>query len=162
MAAKQQLMFFVFLALAPGVFAKQTVGYIESVKIYPGALEIKAKVDSGATNSSLNCACTKFFAKNGQQWVRFSIRNFRDESIVLEKQIVRYTGIKRHFGDVQKRPVINLGICMGGVYREVEVNLVDRTGYDYQMLIGRSFMLNDFLISPGEENLTRPGCPKPD
>lgn len=160
MASRKKFALFALLTFAPMVFAKQTVGYIEYVQIFPGSLEIKAKIDSGATNSSLNCTCTQVIEKNGEEWVRFTVRNYKDESVVLEKKLKGYTNVKRHFGDVQKRPVIELGICMAGVYRKVKVNLVDRMGYNYQMLIGRSFMRNDFLISPGEKFLTRPNCPK--
>jgi len=158
--AFKQLSILALLVLSPAVFAKQTVvGYLEHVKVYPGGLEIKAKVDSGATNSSLNCTCTEFFKKDGEDWVRFGVRNYKDESVVIEKKLLGYTKVKRHFGEVQRRPVIQLGICMAGVYREVKVNLIDRVGYNYQMLIGRSFMQSDFLIAPNQKFQTKPHCP---
>lgn len=160
MAFRKTIWIVVFLTLSPFASAKQTVvGYLEKVEVYPGGVEIKAKVDSGATNSSLNCTCTEFFKKDGEDWVRFGVRNYKDETAVFEKKLVGYTKVKRHFGETQSRPVIKLGICMAGVYREVKVNLVDRAGYNYQMLIGRSFMLGDFLIAPDQKYLTKPNCP---
>lgn len=160
MSITKKIAIVILLVLSPIASAKQTiVGYLEKVELYPGGVEIKVKVDSGATNSSLNCTCTEFFTKDGEEWVRFGVRNYKDETAVFEKKLIGYTKVKRHFGEVQRRPVIQLGICMAGVFREVKVNLVDRAGYNYQMLIGRSFMLGDFLISPDQKYLTKPNCP---
>jgi hypothetical protein len=146
------------LLMTTGVSARETVGFLEKVAIYPGALEINAKVDSGATNSSLNCACSEVIKKDNTDWVRFTVVNDKGESTTLEKKLVRYAKVKRHFAESQRRPVIQLGICMAGVYRDVEVNLVSRKGYKYQMLIGRSFMRKDFLIAPDKTFLTTPAC----
>jgi hypothetical protein len=41
-----------------------------------------------------------------------------------------------------------------------EVNLVNREGLNFRMLIGRAFMLDNFVIDPNATFLTRPSCQK--
>jgi len=72
--------------------------------------------------------------------------------------VTRMARIKRHFGKEQVRYVVKLGICLGSVYREAEVTLVDRTGFNYPLLVGRNFLKDDFLIDPSATFLNKPDC----
>jgi hypothetical protein len=56
------------------------------------------------------------------------------------------------------RPVIRLGICLGNVYKEVEVNLQDRSKFNYQMLIGRSYLKNSFLVDASATFTVETNC----
>ena len=158
MRIRRFIVLFLLLSVSQNVSARQTVGYVENVTIYPGSLHMHAKIDSGATNSSLTCQCSEIIKKDGAEWVRFTMTDMKGRAYTFEKKVVRYANVIRHFNDVQRRPVIRLGICIATIYREVEVNLVNRTGYKYQMLIGRSFMRHDFLVAPDNKFLTKPDC----
>ena len=140
--------------------AKEIVGWVEKAQVYPGGIVIKAKIDSGAKTSSLNCLCITPKKRDGKEWVSFSVKNDKGDVVMIEKPIVRVATIKRHFGEQQTRYVVRLGICLGSVYREEDVTLVDRSGFNYQMLIGRNFLQNDFLIDTGETHLSKPKCSK--
>jgi len=138
--------------------SKEIVGWAENVYLFPGHIALKAKVDTGAEISSVNCECHSFFKRDGAPWVRFSIRTNEGEPLTLERKIVRTVKIKRHYGEVQERPVVKLGICLGGVYREAEVNIVDRSGLEYPMLIGRNFMGDKFLVDAKKQYINPPHC----
>lgn len=138
--------------------AKETVGYIEKVRIYPGELLIKAKIDTGAKTSSLNCNCVTPIKHDSEEWVRFSLTNEKGEIKWFERKIERITKIKRHFGESQVRYVVKLGICLGNTYKETDVTLVDRTGFNYQVLIGRRFLDGSHIIDPELTFLTKPRC----
>lgn len=140
------------------VNAKEVVGWVENAKVYPGGVEIKSKIDSGAKTSSLNCQCITPIKRNNEDWVSFSVKNSRGEIAMIEKPVLRIAKIRRFFGKTQERFVVKLGICLGSVYREEEVTLMDRSGFNYQMLIGRNFTHDDFLIDPGKTFLTEPSC----
>lgn len=80
-------------------------------------------------------------------------------TFVLLHRIAR---IRRHGGRVEERDVVMLGVCLGSVQRTVEVNVVDRSGFDYPVLIGRSFLAGIFVVDPGERFLLTPDCPAPE
>ena len=156
---KRCLLTLLLLAALPATaFAKEVVGWAEKAVLYPGKLEVRAKIDTGAETSSLNCECTNFFEKDGERWVRFSVTNYQGERIFLERKVHRIATIKRHYGEVQERPVVMLGICLGGVYRETEVNVVDRSGLKYPMLVGRQFLEDKFLVDSSEQFINPPHC----
>ena len=77
----------------------------------------------------------------------------------LEKKLVRLAKIKRHSGPRQERPVALLGICVGAFYREVEVNLVDRSKFKYPLLVGRSFLSGALTVDPSKTYSVEPACP---
>jgi hypothetical protein len=132
------------------VFAqeKQVAGWVEYVSLYPGNLKIKAKLDTGARNSSLNADTIDTFERNGETWLRFSLTNWKGRIETFEAEIIRIAKIKQHNSKAEKRPVIRLGICLGKIFKEVEVNLVDRGKFNYQLLIGRSFLKGSFIVDP--------------
>ena len=137
--------------------AKEVVGWIEKVRIFPGDLTVKAKIDTGAKTSSIHCGCTHY-KKNGEKWVRFSVTNEQGKTNWFERKIIRTATIKRHFGKAQERSVIKLGFCLGSVYQETEVNLVDRSGLNYQLLVGREFLKGVYLVDPENMFLSEPDC----
>lgn len=137
---------------------KDIVGRLEKVRIYPGDLVLRAKLDTGAKNSSLHAPSITRFDKDGETWARFSVKDHRGEEATIERRIVRQAKIKQKMEDSESRPVIMLGICLGKQYREVEVNLVDRAEFNYQMLIGRSFMIGHVIVDPELKYTSEPAC----
>ncbi|MDH3671350.1 MAG: RimK/LysX family protein [Gammaproteobacteria bacterium] len=138
--------------------SKQIVGWLENIRLSPEGLLIRAKVDTGAKTASLSAEEIKEFTHNGQNWIRFKVTNRRGETATFERPIYRMAKIKRHFERSQKRPVVLIGICMGGIHKQTEVNLIDRTGFNYQMLIGRTFLQGDFMIDPALKHTVSPQC----
>ena len=148
----------VVLLLSPGVFAKEVIGWVENVGVSSSNVIIKAKIDTGADSSSLHCDCITPYERDGEQWVRFTIEDINDQSRSYEKKIIRTIKVKRHFGEVQMRHVVRMGICIGDQYGETDVSLVDRSGFNYSLLIGRKYLKDKFIVDPGETFLTRPQC----
>lgn len=138
--------------------AKMVVGWIEMVRMTPGNLIIHAKIDTGAKHSSLNAPSMERFERDGEPWVRFDVIDKNGKKAHLKRKVVRIAKIKQHGEELQERPVVLLGICLGYTYKEVQVTLVDRSGFDYQMLVGRSFLRTDFLINPAKRYTIDPGC----
>jgi hypothetical protein len=137
---------------------KQTVGWLEKARIFPGGYQISAKIDTGADNSSLNVQDFTAFQRDGQEWARFTVIDDNGKQHKLEKKIVRLAKIKRHSAPRQERPVVLLGICLGAVYREVEVNLVDRSKFKYPLLVGRTFMSGALTVDPSKTYAVEPDC----
>lgn len=138
--------------------ARLHAGWIEEARIYPGAFLLEAKLDTGADVSSLDARDAVFFRRGGERWIRFTVTSNRGRTVTLERPVVRMARIKRHSHASQRRPVVRLGICIGDVYRETEVNLVDRARFRYRLLIGRRFMENRVIVDPARKFLHSPEC----
>ena len=136
----------------------QVAGWVENVSIFPGNLKVKAKLDTGARHSSLNSTDIDTFDRDGERWVRFKLKNWKGRTASFEAKVVRMATIKQHDAQSLIRPVIRLGICLGSVYKEVEVNLEDRSKFNYQMLIGRSFLKKSFLVDASATFTLEPSC----
>jgi len=149
------------MSLFPQVNASNMVsaGWIEKAILYPGAITLHAKLDTGAKTTSINVPKPAFFEHDDERWVRFTITNKDNRSTTIEKRVIRDAKIKRHFGNQQVRPVVLLDICIGNVRKREEVNLVDRSNLDYQLLVGRNFLKDDLLIDSGSTYILSPDCP---
>jgi hypothetical protein len=138
---------------------KTVVGWIEKVRIYPGNFLVHAKLDSGAEYCSLDASNLKKFERDGKEWVRFDLAEKREgKTITFERPVLRWAPIKRHNQEPQRRPVIKLGVCLGNIYKETEVNLIGRKNYEYRMLIGRKFMEGTVIIDPSTKYTVEPKC----
>jgi hypothetical protein len=149
------------LALAPSALAgeKTIVGWIEKVRIYPGNFVVHAKLDSGAEYSSLDAGNLTVFDRDGKPWVRFDLEEKREgKKLTIERPLLRWAPIKRHNQEPQRRPVIKMGVCLGTMYKETEVNLINRKNYQYRMLIGRKFMEGAVIIDPAAKYTVEPEC----
>jgi len=138
--------------------ARTVVGYVEAVLVYPGNRSVTAKVDTGAKSSSIDTLNILPFVKDGDDWVRFTVAGDDSERWRFELPVVRIVRIKRAGAPTTRRYVVEMGVCLGGVYKKTEVNLVHRPRMNYRMLIGRSFLAGDFLVDPKASFLTRPVC----
>jgi hypothetical protein len=150
------------LALPAEAGSKKVVGWVEKVRIYPGNFLVHAKLDSGAEYCSLDAANLTEFTRDGKQWVRFDLEEKRQgKKLTIERPLLRWVPIKRHNQGPQRRPVIRLGVCLGNIYKETEVNLINRKNYQYRMLIGRKFMEGDVIIDPSAKYTVEPHCQEP-
>ncbi len=146
----------------PTAFAaeRQIIGHVENVRIVPGEAVFKARIDSGAETSSLDAGDVVEFQRDGKPWVRFTVASDGGGTLTLERPVVRAANVRRAGAATQKRYVVSLGLCLGRVFALAEVNLADRAGMTYRMLIGRRFLSDRFLIDVAAANLTTPECPE--
>lgn len=145
---------------ATSVFAAtpQTIGWIEHVSIQPQNMLMKAKIDTGADNSSIHAEGIQVIEKDGDKYVQFTIRNKQDESLQLEKPLIRYALIKRKDAEPLKRPVVEMELCLGNTMKTVHVNLANRENFKYRMLIGRSFLKQGYLVDSSNQYIAEPAC----
>ncbi len=80
--------------------------------------------------------------------MRFALRNDDAEvSIEAERPVERYAEIqKRGEEGFTERPVIIMDVQIGEMTRRIEVNLIDRTGFEFPVLIGRNFLSGTTLV----------------
>lgn len=141
---KSTLALLSLLAL-PVMAAEPTLyGRYENIKVAEIGETFKAKMDTGALTASLSAKDIELFTRDGDEWVRFRLATKGASNKVYEHKVARISKIKsRAEGDDEdedidptKRPVVDLELCLGNVKRTVEVNLVDRSHFNYPLLIG--------------------------
>lgn len=159
-----------FIAV-PGlsVAAEKTVyGLNEYARINDPDIQLAAKLDTGAKTASLSARDIKRFKRDGETWVRFWPPT--TPTTPRSKPLARISKIKRRHGDFNPdegkaytaRPVIELQVCMGKAIRTIEVNLTDRSAFQYPLLIGSEALKKfDALVDRAKYSAGKPGC-KPD
>ncbi|MCI0506988.1 MAG: ATP-dependent zinc protease [Gammaproteobacteria bacterium] len=137
---------------------KQTIGWAEQVTIADQEVTLSAKMDTGATHSSLNTPELHLFKKNDESWVKFAVARQDGQILQFEARVVRMVKIKQKGERAQVRPVIHMVLCLGNVLKKVEVNLADRSKFDFPILVGRSFLQDEFIIDVSKKFTTTPHC----
>jgi hypothetical protein len=126
---------------------KLVMGWLESVYLKPWNLRVTAKLDTGAKTSSLHADDIEHFTKEGQEWVRFTLMGSEDNKpLVVERPMVRTAYIKERMARSSKRDVVRLVVCKNGRDYETEFTLVDRSNFNYPLLLGRSFLQDVALV----------------
>ncbi len=142
----------------PAVKERVVMGWLESIFVKPWNRRLTAKLDTGAKTSSLHADKIEHFMKDGDPWVRFSlvdIEDHRHAPIRIEKPLVRTAYIKSHQSQSSKRDVVMMTICKNGRDYEAEFNLVDRSNFNYPMLLGRAFLKDVALVDANATFLFR-------
>ncbi|ELS01079.1 hypothetical protein Xen7305DRAFT_00007800 [Xenococcus sp. PCC 7305] len=133
-------------------------GYLERAMLVEATLEMAAKLDTGADNSSLNATELEFFEREGKSWVRFQVEGDDGRDAIFEREVVRTVVIKNRTGANARRPVVLLRICVGSHSETVEANLADRSELSYPLLLGRSFLEQGFLVNSAAKFTTPLNC----
>ena len=147
------------LCLLPGpARAQPAIGWVDTAAIYPGRILVRARMDSGAKTSSLRTDSCQSFERGGDTWIRLRVTDRRGHPHTLERRVVRIAAIKQHSATPTRRPVIRLGLCVGDVYKEVEVTVAARANLNYPLLVGRNFLAGSFLIDSARTYTAKPAC----
>ncbi|GAA0794549.1 ATP-dependent zinc protease family protein [Marinobacterium sediminicola] len=135
---------------------KLVVGEVEKIYLALPGLMLDARIDSGATTSSLHASNILRFERDGRNWVRFDIQNPQSgERITLERELSRNANIiQSNTEDAERRPVVELPFVIGNHRQSAEFTLSDRSHLTYPMLIGRNVLRDVMLIDVGREYVT--------
>jgi len=152
------LLMILFFILNGSTYAKTIIGWTEIVQIDGSNLSLEAKIDTGADITSIHSEILAQYNFNDEKWIKFQIDNGKDGKIVFEKKLLRFAKIKRKQEGILKRPVVLMSICMGSVVRDIEVNLSNRSNFEYPMLIGKNMLRKKFLVDVALKNTIVPNC----
>jgi hypothetical protein len=132
-----------------------TLGSLEKIYIDIVDSAFTARVDTGATTSSINAMDIQKFERNGKKWIKFHVS---DEETALENRkwieapIIRHVKIRQSStDDLDRRPVIELWVKLGRVHEKAQFTLTDRTQMDYPILLGREFIQDVAFVDVSRE-----------
>lgn len=136
--------------------SKIILGNYEYVYIPSENLKLKAKIDTGATTTSLHAINIKAFERDGKKWVKFTLENEKGELINKALPISRIVYIKRHGAKNQKRYVVQMRINVANSSQLVDVTLTDRSKFSYPVLIGKNFLTGMVLVDVSKKFTQEP------
>lgn len=139
----------------------QTVGWVEKAKIPGVKEEIKAKLDTGATTTSINAEILEQPDNETESggMIKFRFLDGNGNKEIFERPIVRWVRIKSREGADLRRPVVRMKLCVAGRWIEEEVNLADRDDFNYPILVGRNMLKQGGLVVNSAETFTaEPTC----
>lgn len=141
---------------------KLILGRVEWVMITALKDKFKARIDSGATTSSLSSDNIQYFERDGHRWVKFLMTHDGQDNIPMESPLVRFATIRQASSNApDKRPVIQLNVRIGQTTEVAEFTLTDRSSMTYPLLLGRSFLTDLAIIDVGQKFVQgRPKLPK--
>lgn len=133
---------------------------------------LQAKMDTGAYTSSLSAKDIQLFQRDGDEWVRFRLATKDGGDSQYEHKLARISKIKnradgREEDDeeenpaaLSERPVILLPVCLGGDQQVIEVNLVDRSHFNYPFLMGAKGLRKFHVAVDASERFAagKPNC----
>lgn len=158
------------LALPSAALADDQIhilGWLEKAHITSGDIRMDAKLDTGAKTSAIHAEIlsrddlsenellemrvedeeeeeveeeTDEPSDGRRRTVVFRLTNEDGEERILEREVIRTVRIKRRAGGVERRPVVELEVCIAGIPVSGEVSLADRTTFNYELLVGREML----------------------
>ncbi len=133
---------------------KIRVGGIEEVVLLPWGIRLPARVDTGATRSSLDARDIRAVG----DMIEFRLPE-KYGGTRLRAPVKGRRNIRTAHG-VMKRFVVEIELCIGAKRIPTSINLAhDRSKMSYPLLIGRDVLINDFIVDVSESNLLPPTCP---
>ncbi|WP_333002417.1 ATP-dependent zinc protease [Vibrio coralliilyticus] len=107
----------------------------------PGLEEnFKARIDTGATTSSISATDVVEFERDGKDWVKFKIEHDGVKSKEIALPVERWVKIRQSSAEKsERRAVVESWIQIGDLKEKTEFTLADRTHLKFPLLLGRSF-----------------------
>ena len=139
----------------------QTVGWVENGKIAGTEEEVKLKLDTGATTSSINAEILEQPEEETESggMIKFRFSDGEGVTKTFELPITRWVRIESRTKDYIRRPVVRMKMCVAGRWIEEEVNLADRDDFNYSVLIGRNMLAKGKLLVDSSQTFTKtPFC----
>ena len=122
------------------------IGWRERVELPDWSLKLKAKADTGAKSSAIDCAEITELPDNR---VRYTVRLDRKDKklITLEESIHTRKRVRSSDGKTSNRIFVSTTLRLAGIEKKIIVSLVSRKRMIHRLLLGREALGNDFLVN---------------
>ncbi|MGO8988447.1 MAG: ATP-dependent zinc protease [bacterium] len=146
--------FFLFIPGVVGAEDKIVIGGVEDVILLPWGVKLPARIDTGAAKSSLDARELKV---QGDR-VEFKLPQTYG-GLQLRLPIIEWRHIRTPEGR-ERRPIVELEICLGSRRIRTLVNLADRSMVKYPLILGRNFLKEKFVVDVKRRRTAKPNCPE--
>lgn len=130
------------------------LGEIENIHIDPPGFVFPARIDTGAEGTSIHATDITPFERDGERWIRFSLRNpGTGKSATLERKKAGRVRVKKVDDTVDRRAVVIMTLTLGKISQATEVSLTDRSNFEFPMLIGRNFLKDVAVVDVSQQRI---------
>jgi len=133
---------------------KITIGEVEEVILMPWGVRLPARIDTGASTSSIDARELKVKKNMAEFKLPKKYGGLQLCLPVLEWQYIRSADFK------ERRPVVEITFCMGPKLIRTLVTLNDRSTVRYPLIIGRNVLKDNFVVDCVRSNCLPPSCPE--
>ena len=149
------LIFFLFLTLGMmGTEKKIILGRVEEVILLPWDIRLPARIDTGATVTSLDARHLKIDGNEAE----FRLSEEYGGTL-LRLPIVGWRHVRSSKGR-ESRPVVEVDLCIASKRLRVKANLNDRSMVKYPIILGRNALKDHFIVDVKKRSKTTPPvCP---
>ena len=160
-SGRKLLAFITALVLLIGLFLECSdgkeqiiIGCVEDVVLLPWEIKLPARIDTGAAISSLDARDLSI----KDDFAEFRLpKQYGD--LQLRLPIVGWRTI-RSAEAKERRPVVELELCIGPKRIKTRVNLNDRSRVKYPIILGRNVLTNNFIVDSTKMHHLKPFCPE--
>jgi hypothetical protein len=131
---------------------KIIIGGIEEVVLLPWGVKLPARVDTGAAKSSLDAREIKV----RDDRVEFKLPQ-KYGGLQLRLPVAEWKHVRTP-GGRERRPIVELEICLGSKRIRTKVNLTDRSLVKYPLILGRNFLKEDYVVDVKRRKTAPPIC----
>ncbi|OEF23206.1 ATP-dependent zinc protease family protein [Vibrio rumoiensis] len=126
---------------------KLILGQTEWVHLEGLDVNVVARIDTGATTSSISAIDIVPFERDGKKWVKFKLAHDKRQSKEIELPVVSTKFIRQSNSDKTfERYAVEGWIRVGDLKVKTPFTLADRTHMDYGLLLGRSFFRDVAIV----------------
>jgi hypothetical protein len=157
-----------FLCSAQSITGEDTIviGWLEKVYLPEYDFALRGKIDTGAKTSSLHATDMEFVHVEGKpprSRIRFITVDTKGNRRRMETDVVRHVRIKKSslLSDnpvTEARVEIELDICLGGRTKRIKINLSDRKGMNYRLILGREALQGDYVVDVSQKFISGKEC----
>ncbi len=132
------------------------IGEAEYVYLPRTKIKLKARIDTGATTTSINALNIKSFERDGKKWVKFELLDEKKKVYKRSLPIYEVIQVKRHGAEVQNRYVVKMRINLGTSSQLIRVSLTDRSKFTYPVLVGRNLLRGVAVVDVSKKYTSDP------
>jgi len=133
---------------------KITLSRVEEVILLPWGIRLPARIDTGATVTSLDARGLKIDGNEAE----FKLSE-EYKGTLLRLPIVGWRHVRSSKGR-ESRPVVEVDLCVASKRIRVKANLNDRSMVKYPIILGRNALKDHFIVDVKKRSKTTPPvCP---
>ena len=131
---------------------KMVIGAVEEVVLFPWGVKLPARIDTGAGMTSLDVRDLTIKNKVAQFRLPEKYGN-----VLIKLPVIRHCNI-RSSSFRERRPVVEIELCLGSKRLRVQANLNNRYHLEYPLILGRDVLTQGFIVDSAQEKILPPEC----